>query len=477
MMTTSRRHGLRRALKHSLILLACVSLWPTSAGAICGNGAVEGSDCCPCDCNGDRRVTVDEILLNLVHLLQGDPGGCRSGACGDPLVLAVDIIVSCVDFALHGCPRPSGIGDSGEECDDGGLCVGGANAGTPCTSERHCVGDGACFGGIDDLHACVTDDECEGGRCRKCRPFGGDGCAANCTAETDHLCPLVPGPFQNDTLPVVYPYGSRWAIAPDPPYLEVPISLTGSQTFTFGKVRDGTAPVVIKTSAYNLDRIPVAEITCACVRGVELHTCGGTLFERDGAPSLNCSRGFVGAMSCLPDKACVPVHGPGNAGSGSVGCGLQGVDVAIVQDCNATPGAEPLDPEITLTRNSEPIAADQASGALVISSAVSTVVGRCTGTLADYGPDGQFCTADDPVTNRGAPISVLFTTNSASASVLNRGDLEGDVAGPIETTGAPFSCTDGSSIAVSGTNLAGAFTSCDQLSVVDSAATFNFVCE
>src|SRR5690242_6851662 len=30
----------------------------------------------------------------------------------------------------------------GEECDDGGTCVGGANAGTHCTAESDCLGNG-----------------------------------------------------------------------------------------------------------------------------------------------------------------------------------------------------------------------------------------------------------------------------------------------------------------------------------------------
>ncbi|HVM96041.1 MAG TPA: hypothetical protein VMT89_06615, partial [Candidatus Acidoferrales bacterium] len=48
--------------------------------------------------------------------------------------------------------------DPDEECDDGGACFGGANAG----------------------HACGDNSQCPGG---ECHGFGGDGCAANCTAE------------------------------------------------------------------------------------------------------------------------------------------------------------------------------------------------------------------------------------------------------------------------------------------------------
>jgi hypothetical protein len=233
--------------------------------------------------------------------------------------------------------------------------------------------------------------------------------------------------------------------------------------------------VVIKTTGVDVDRIPIAEIACACMRGVEAHTCGGTLFERNGAPSLNCSPGFGGAMPCPADKACAPVHGPGNAGSGFVGCGDPGVIVEIVQDCNGMPGAPPFDPEVALIPSNIPIANNKASGLLSFSSAVGTVVGRCSGTTPDHGIDGEFCTADDPSFSRGVPTSILLTTKSAAASVLNVGDFEGDF-GTVDTTGAPFTC-EGSSIRVSGTNLAGAFTSCDQQTIDDSAVTVNFVCE
>lgn len=52
----------------------------------------------------------------------------------------------------------NGITESGEECDDGGLCVGSSNAGA------HCVADAGCPGG-------------------HCQPVGADGCAANCARE------------------------------------------------------------------------------------------------------------------------------------------------------------------------------------------------------------------------------------------------------------------------------------------------------
>src|SRR5262245_49212350 len=56
----------------------------------------------------------------------------------------------------------------GEECDDGGACIGSTNAGNHCTAARQCPGG-------------------------DCKTFGGDGCASNCTRESDVLTNLIPG--------------------------------------------------------------------------------------------------------------------------------------------------------------------------------------------------------------------------------------------------------------------------------------------
>jgi hypothetical protein len=189
---------------------------------------------------------------------------------------------------------------------------------------------------------------------------------------------------------------------------------------------------------------------------------------------MNCSFGFPDVVACPPDRACAPVHGPGNAGSGFISCGAPGFDLSIVQNCNGTPGGEPFQPQMTLTASGGSLPVDRASAQLAITLATGTVVGGCAGSDPAYGPDGQFCTADDSVSARGIPSSVLFTTSSASATALNPGDFDGDLLGPIETSGAPFICDNGT-IGVAALDLAGAFTACDQGS--DGAATLNLVCE
>src|SRR5215467_950673 len=78
----------------------------------------------------------------------------------------------------------NGTVEASEQCDDGGICIGGTNAGQACTAEEQCLGNGVCVGGAKDFTGCVADADCPNGACVHCKPFGGDGCAANCTLES-----------------------------------------------------------------------------------------------------------------------------------------------------------------------------------------------------------------------------------------------------------------------------------------------------
>jgi len=92
-----------------------------------------------------------------------------------------------------------GVVQAGEDCDDGGTCVGGDNAGSHCTAESQCRGNGVCTDGVRIDTSCRVDVDCPGSVCVRCRTFGGDGCAANCTAETDIAFDLIPGVFEGTT--------------------------------------------------------------------------------------------------------------------------------------------------------------------------------------------------------------------------------------------------------------------------------------
>lgn len=467
-----RRHSLFSGVAFAVLI---GSSGPNAVAAICGDGTIEDESPCACDCNGDSMATVDEILTAVNIALGNSPvGTCPEADPDGSGAPTVDEIITCVNFALNGCPAGGAGQSAAEECDDGGLCVGGANAGTVCDSESDCIGDGACFGGSNNLRACDSDDDCAGAPCRRCRPYGGDGCAANCTFESDDPCNLVAGVIDEG---IGIQPGTSGATIFTPVIPVVPLPLLGTQVATIGKVVDGTASLVIKTTGVNLDRINVSNVACACVRGIEARACGGVLFDKDGLQTGNCTPGFAEVDTCPVDMPCAAVHGPGNSASGFIRCGDPGFDILITQDCNGATGGMPSEPEVTITASTFPVSVGEGSGVVAVSSAIGTVVGQCTGTTSDYGPDGQFCTDDDPVSTRGMPGTAPFTTSRASAVVFNAGNLAGNELGPEETSGAPFTCNTDESISVSGTNLGGAFTLCDQPTLTDMVVTTNFVCE
>ena len=439
---------------------------------------------CAGDCDGGGSVTVDEIIV-LVNIALGSaqPSACLNGI---PAGRDVDItlIVQAVGDALTQCPAcGNGVVDSGETCDDGGTCIGGTNAGTPCTAEPDCTGNGICTGGTKDYFACADDSACPGGKCVHCKTFGGDGCAANCTAETDVTMPLVPG----DTAGACIKPGTSGAVIHSVSFT-IPLPLNGSQVVTIGaKGGDGHVPAIVKANSIQFPPIKVLSLGCACLRGVAAKTCGGTLYDIDGVMlSTDCTPRFVpgtcsGSLvktctkdgdcssvtlangetveSCVtgvcadcrgdgdcPDgqtctmhacdgkNPCAFLHGDGNAASGVVGCGANGyspVDVLFDQDAGGSSGTKP--PVMTLS-GSGPIG----SAVLLSSNAIGNVTGGCSGSdLARYGPDGELCTDDDPQAVHGTSSSQFNVTGTATGKIENANGITGDDLGASETCTGP----------------------------------------
>jgi polymorphic membrane protein len=442
---------------------------PGTGHANCSIGAYEADafspEACVGDCNGTGSATIDE-LITLVNIALGtaQPSACPHGIpSGTDVTVAV--IIQAVNNALIGCGFVCGNGsvEPGEDCDDGGTCIGGSNAGMACTAEAECLGTGVCMGGAHVGVACEPSDAnaCPGSTCRKCVPSGGDGCAANCTTETDVPFYLVPGRVDAGIAA-----GTSGDFIHADPYM-IPMPLSGTQMLTVGKERDGQIPVVIKAATVHFAGIPLLTLACECVRAVAAKTCGGTWLEADGVtPSLDCTPGYTdGDSVCAGKHPCAFVHGAGNAAAGVIGCaGLDAINANVERDgtgagpdfpcisdadCTITGlciytseqggmcSPPPRPPRITLTGTGG------AGSALLLSSRAiggSHAVDLCTGTGPDYGADGQFCTDDDPQDTRGTVITTPQTTGTASGVFLNANGYADTTVGPFTVAGSPVSC-------------------------------------
>jgi hypothetical protein len=437
----------------------------------------QGQAPCIGDCNDSGEVAVDDIII-MVNIALGIDTieSCINGDANCDGEITIDDITKAIGNALIApqclrleCPEEENCGDGavgpGEECDDGGVCTGGAMAGTACTSEADCGGEaqpGICLGGPNLGKVCSTANDCPGSECRRCKAFGGDGCAANCTTESDVTFSLVAGEVQGNAIKP----GTSGATVYGEVIPVLPLPLTGSQVLTIGKKRDNLIPVVIKAASVQFPAIPVSTIACACVRGANAKTCGGTVLNADGSQTLNCT---LNESVCNgTGKPCSTVHGDGNSASGFIGCaGLEPVNVNITQDCNGTAGGEPS-PPVVVVEGSGP-----AGSAIILNTIqIGTMVGACTPT---------FCTDADPPASRGTPQTLPYTTANASAEVLNANDFEGFNIGPEEQDGSPFTCTEpnnpdsGTISSVTGVTLAGAFTACDQPTIADIVVTNGLV--
>ncbi|HYD50822.1 MAG TPA: hypothetical protein VEB21_20875, partial [Terriglobales bacterium] len=355
--------------------------------------------------------------------------GCAAGDANGDSTITVDEIITAVNNALEGCevitpPTTCGNGvtEGTEQCDNGGICIGGDNAGTECDAEEDCVGNGVCTGGTSTGRACDDDSDCPGSECVHCRPFGGDGCAANCTNETTIPFNLEPGvqlgadDLEPGTSGVIV-YSS---------FLNIPLPLMGSLMATIGQERDGVVPMVVRAEDIQFPAIPVLSLACACVGGAPARTCGGVVFEADGTTlAEDCTND---ESACEGRAPCAPLHGPGNTISGVIGCnGLSPINLDAVLENG----------ELSLDLSGE----GPAGSAVVIASInIALVLGGCTGSGGAYGPDGMFCTEDDPAGDLTVVGTGPTTTGTACGTV--KGDSPEFDVGPACREGSPATCTN-----------------------------------
>jgi hypothetical protein len=490
------------------------------------------TDCSAGDANSDGQITIDEITLAVNYALENPGFTCTAPPTPTPGGEAV-------------CGN--GVVETGEDCDIGGTCIGNAKAGTHCTTDmaaEFCCSTADCSGGDDGGvcesgtklgAACKADVDCDiegntGNKCVRCKVFEGKtadlaNCAANCTFEQSFAFNLVPGTTDPDT-GTLSPGTSGAEVNGDIiPYLPLPIGngcqggskdsqpcettadcpgggvcIPGTQTFLVGKDRgDGRLPVVIKADSVKFPRINVADIACACIRGLAQMSCGGTIFNTDGTTeTTSCTPGFgicdnttgkcsnattvsctssadcEGAAVCAQTNGlpCTLVHGENNTASGFAGCssaGLTPVDYTFFRDADG-----PKPPEITFSGSGP-----AGSVVLLNTTSIGTAVGACSGSDASvYGPDGQFCTSDDPQASRGTPQTVPFTTSMATGQIDNAnstpGAPSGVTIGPFTRTGEPFNCSALSAGEFPGGGLVTSFVALAQPTVGDIVVTSQF---
>ncbi len=486
------------------------------------------SSCPNADRNGDGVVDIAEVVAAVNSFL--DPSTCSMVQGGTPTstptktapvatntpTKTIPLPTNTVPAATN-TPQPSATGTatrtasptmtpaaavcgdgavgSGEDCDNGGTCVGGDNAGTACTSEGQCMGHGVCTEGPHIGAACADDSACTGGgKCIHCKTFGGSGCAANCTFETDVPFNLVPGVAQKS--PPAILSGSGAVVHDGIILLALPLS--GSQTLKVGKIRNNRVPYVVNAASVKIDRIAVSTLACACARGVVGKTCGGTVFDEDGMTlSTNCSDKFTaGASLCSGKKPCTFVNGPGNSAGGLVGCdGLEGVNLSFTQLSTLSlqppapptprPGSGP--PIITLSGSGGPGSAITLNASAIGTTTAAHVPGKvCQGVApcaatSDFGADCLFCTDDDPQTSRGAATTLPQVTGMATGFIMSSGDSSqtDHNIGPFTVSGNPLSCSvlagSGGTPSVTGLSTAGAFTALNQPATHDIVVTNVFI--
>jgi len=326
------------------------------------SGAVTGAEAAVCE-----AILAGTQPLTACRQCDADVDGSVSrGEAGKAMARVTS---GCADLGICG----NGVIENVEECDDGGTCVGGPAAGQICDAAADC-----------QQGACVA--------------FGGDGCAANCTPESDVIFDLVTGQVTpTGAVPGTSVLESRAGVlvgSPPPVTQTLAFPANGRMVLTIGKPRSGQRPVAVRASSVkttaSLDGF--AGGVCACTRALE-------------------------------DAAA---HGPGNAASGVIDClGLAGVDATVT---------------VTAGQGTSVVRAGQGapgSARLTLKTELTEVFGQCFGQGGAWGPDEQFCTADDGVPSFRSALSVELSTGTIGARVVPQ---NGQGIGPFAATGASFDC-------------------------------------
>jgi len=384
---------------------------------------------------------------------------CAAAACDGDDAISLDEIHDCVRSVLGEvppCPACDLGGDGGVDILELQAAVGclAQSGGAPCV--RDTLYDGVCGNGERE-----GSEGCDDGN-----GHGGDGCAANCTVESDLVLNLG-DQTASQSGALLQTIGFR---------LELPI--TGSQVFTIGQPRrqavrgiggatfePGALPFVgvVEKNRGRIDPIVVPGLVCACQRNVALQTCGGRPPTPADAATVCTLDVFenIDPSVCPPEDPCKPTFGPGVSLAGAMGCkGARRLDYAI--------GADSTSPATTYARSGGRV---PFGGTATAFTALGLILdgGTCSfdATDPDKGADGLPCTDDDALETLGMPEVLPLTTGTASGTVLNaNGEIgkhiaDGNDCGMLpcltSASGQARSCEDLVAGRAGGVCMAGAF--------------------
>ncbi len=295
-MATTRRVLGRVTCRGSAAAGALALLWATA-------GAVH-AEVCVGDCTGDETVAINELITCVnIALGNADVSSCLACDANDDGEVTINELITAVNNALAGCEpaaTPTVTPTAGPTATATGFCGNGVVD----VAGEDCDNGGTCVGGTNELATCSSAEECPGG---ECRPVGGDSCAVNCTREVVHFGTLR-YPRSNSVVQAFF----------------VPLNLeiNGDQSLIMGGAREdvvkgpggevlsepGQVPVVSRARLL-FEPIVVHGLACACVRNIER-----------------------------------PEFGPGNGGVGFLACGEDGntgltdINYRVFKDHNTNPG-------------------------------------------------------------------------------------------------------------------------------------------
>jgi cysteine-rich repeat protein len=366
------------------------------------------------DCNHDGAIGIVELqrCVNLFLDEGGDCPACDTNLDGEVGIVDLQAAVNCFLDVFDGCRRGSAY-------------------------------DGICGDGVRQ-----GSEQCDDGN-----NYGGDGCAANCTLESDLTLNL--GSVET----------SKSNALVQSELFSIPLPITGSQVLTVGARR--TRPVqgadgftnfapgdlpfaaVVAKNRGRLEPIAVPGLICACIRGVTLQACGGRPVSPADHSKICTLDVFenIDPSVCPANDACKPVFGPGVSLAGDLGCnGTRDLDYDFTLDSKTAAA--------TFSRGGSEV---DLGGTALSFDALGFIMdmGSCAPDTMNpsKGADGLPCTDDDDAGAQGQPQVLLLTTGTARASVLNANSQDG------KNIDGDSQCGDAECV----TSTAGTATTCDDI--------------